>query len=84
MTALVELRPRRAAAFGAFRALLGRDLAVLRKELPIFVVRTVMQPLLLLFVFTYVFPRIGQAVGGRAPPPPTSPPCSSPGWWPPP
>ncbi len=41
-----------------------RDLAVLRKELPIFVVRTIMQPLLLLFVFTYVFPRIGQAVGG--------------------
>jgi ABC-2 type transport system permease protein len=58
------LRPRRAAALTAFRALLLRDLAVLRKELPIFVVRTVMQPLLLLFVFTYVFPRIGQAVGG--------------------
>src|SRR5204863_6264965 len=33
-------------------------------ELPIFVVRTIMQPLLLLFVFTYVFPRIGQAIGG--------------------
>lgn len=64
MTGLIELRPKRAAAFGAFRALLGRDLAVLRKELPIFVVRTIMQPLLLLFVFTYVFPRIGQAVGG--------------------
>ena len=61
---LVELRPRRAAAFSAFRALLGRDLAVLRKEAPIFMVRTIMQPLLLLFVFTYVFPRIGQAVGG--------------------
>jgi ABC-2 type transport system permease protein len=61
---LAELRPRRAAAFTAFRALLLRDLAVLRKELPIFVVRTIMQPLLLLFVFTYVFPRIGQAVGG--------------------
>jgi ABC-2 type transport system permease protein len=64
LTSLVELRPRRTAAFTAFRALLLRDLAVLRKELPIFVVRTVMQPLLLLFVFTYVFPRIGQAVGG--------------------
>jgi ABC-2 type transport system permease protein len=61
---LAELRPRRTAAFGAFRALLLRDLAVLRKELPIFVVRTVMQPFLLLFVFTYVFPRIGQAIGG--------------------
>ena len=63
-TVLVELRPPRAAALTAFRALLLRDLAVLRKELPIFVVRTVMQPLLLLFVFTYVFPRIGQAIGG--------------------
>jgi ABC-2 type transport system permease protein len=61
---LAELRPRRAAGFTAFRALLLRDLAVLRKELPIFIVRTIMQPLLLLFVFTYVFPRIGQAIGG--------------------
>jgi ABC-2 type transport system permease protein len=61
---IVELRPRRAAAFTAFRALLGRDLAVLRKDVPLFVVRTIMQPLLLLFVFTFVFPRIGQAVGG--------------------
>ena len=61
---LGELRPPRTAAFGAFRALLARDLAVLRKDLPIFVVRTVMQPLLLLFVFTYVFPRIGQGIGG--------------------
>jgi ABC-2 type transport system permease protein len=61
---LAELRPPRAAAIAAFRALLGRDLAVLRKELGIFVVRTIMQPLLLLFVFTYVFPRIGQGIGG--------------------
>jgi ABC-2 type transport system permease protein len=64
---LIEFRPRHTAAFTAFRALLLRDLAVLRKELPIFVVRTIMQPLLLLFVFTYVFPRIGQAVGGTGP-----------------
>ena len=64
MTALVELRPRRTAAFTAFQGLLLRDVAVLRKDLPLFIVRTIMQPLLLLFVFTYVFPRIGQAVGG--------------------
>ena len=64
MSTLAELRPPRAAAYRAFLALLERDLAVLRKEAPIFVVRTIMQPLLLLFVFTYVFPRIGQAVGG--------------------
>ena len=29
-----------------------------------FLGRTVMQPLLLIFVFTYVFPKIGQAIGG--------------------
>jgi ABC-2 type transport system permease protein len=46
-----------------FGALLGRDLVVLRKDLYAFVARTVMQPLLLLFVFTYVFPKIGQGVG---------------------
>ena len=29
-----------------------------------FIGRTVMQPLLLIFVFAYVFPKIGQAIGG--------------------
>jgi ABC-2 type transport system permease protein len=37
-----------------------RDLRVLRRELGPFVVRIVMQPLLFLFVFTYVFPHLGQ------------------------
>ena len=41
---LAELRPRRAAARTAFWALVLRDLAVLRKELPIFIVRTIMVP----------------------------------------
>jgi ABC-2 type transport system permease protein len=50
----------------AFGALLLRDLAVLRKNVFTFVLRTVMQPLLFVFVFTYVFPKIGQAVGGTA------------------
>ena len=50
----------------AFAGLLLRDLRVLRRELVPFVVRVVMQPLLFLFVFTYVFPHIGQtgAVAG--------------------
>ncbi len=48
----------------AFRALLLRDLTVLRKNLREFVPRTVLQPLLLVFVFTYVFPKIGQGIGG--------------------
>ncbi|MGH9038042.1 MAG: ABC transporter permease [Acidimicrobiia bacterium] len=63
---LTQLRPPRAAAWAAFRALLARDRAVLRKESKVFVLRTIMQPLLLLFVFTYVFPRIGQGIGGAA------------------
>lgn len=47
----------------AFRALLLRDFYVLRKNLKEFVPRTVLQPLLLVFVFTYVFPKIGQGIG---------------------
>ena len=48
----------------AFRALLLRDLYVLRKNLKEFIPRTVIQPFLLVFVFTYVFPKIGQGIGG--------------------
>jgi ABC-2 type transport system permease protein len=51
----------------AFAALLLRDLAVLRKRLGEFLPRTILQPLLLVFVFTYVFPKIGQGVGGTSP-----------------
>jgi len=58
---LAPLRSSRASAFGA---LLLRDLTVLRKNLKEFIPRTVLQPLLLVFVFTYVFPKIGQGVGG--------------------
>ncbi|HMF05232.1 MAG TPA: ABC transporter permease [Acidimicrobiia bacterium] len=52
------------ASWSAFRALLLRDLTVLRKTLNEFLPRTVLQPFLLVFVFTYVFPKIGQGVGG--------------------
>jgi ABC-2 type transport system permease protein len=62
----LALRPARSAAFVAFGALLLRDLRVLEKGAAIFIVRTVMQPLLLVFVFTYVFPKIGQGVGGSS------------------
>jgi ABC-2 type transport system permease protein len=53
-----------AASRSAFAALLQRDLTVLRKNLGEFVGRTVIQPLLLVFVFLYVFPSIGQGIGG--------------------
>ena len=62
---LVKTGPR-ASARRAFGALLLRDLAVLRKEVWMFLGRTVMQPLLLIFVFAYVFPKIGEAIGGEA------------------
>ncbi|HEU0193502.1 MAG TPA: ABC transporter permease [Gaiellales bacterium] len=48
----------------AFAALLLRDLVVLRKRLREFIPRTIIQPLLLCFVFLYVFPTIGTGVGG--------------------
>src|SRR3954454_9587461 len=49
----------------AFVALLMRDFAVLRKNIVEFIIRSVMQPLLFVFVFTYVFPKIGLGVGGN-------------------
>lgn len=61
---LMELRPSRQASLVAFRALLLRDLIVLRKEFVTFSLRTIIQPTMLVFVFTFVFPKIGQAVGG--------------------
>jgi ABC-2 type transport system permease protein len=64
--ALVPKRKTGAAAQVAFRSLLLRDLVVLRKTLREFIPRTILQPFLLVFVFTYVFPKIGQGVGGTA------------------
>ena len=48
----------------AFAALLLRDLVVLKKRVREFIPRTIIQPLLLCFVFLYVFPTIGTGVGG--------------------
>jgi len=62
--ALVELRPTRIAYRQAFVALVRRDLHVVASAWPLFILRTAMQPLLLMFVFTYVFPKIGQGIGG--------------------
>ena len=61
---LAELRPARIAAITAFGALLRRDLHVVRTTFKAFLLRTIMQPLLTVFVFAYVFPKIGQGVGG--------------------
>jgi len=62
----VAARPTRtasAAARTALKALILRDLVVLKKNFWEFVVRTLVQPFLLCFVFLYVFPKIGQGVG---------------------
>ncbi len=52
------------ATWAAFRALLLRDLTVLDHDLNEFLPNTLMQPIMLVFIFTYVFPRIGQGIGG--------------------
>jgi ABC-2 type transport system permease protein len=51
----------------AFAGLMLRDLRVLRRELFAFAVRVIMQPLLFLFVFTYVFPHMGQGAVANNP-----------------
>ena len=63
-TTFIPQRSARAAGVTAFRALLGRDMHVLVRNLREFLPRTLLQPLLLVFVFAYVFPKIGQGIGG--------------------
>jgi ABC-2 type transport system permease protein len=48
----------------ALVALFLRDLVVLRRDFGAFVYRVVAQPFFLVFIFLYVFPLIGQGVGG--------------------
>ena len=71
MAATLATTPTRstvAASRTAFLALLLRDLTVLRKNLKEFVPRTLLQPFLLVFVFNYVFIKIGSgaSVGAGA------------------
>jgi ABC-2 type transport system permease protein len=54
-----ETRPR-LRQLETFAAMLARDLRVLRRQFGQFLLRTIMQPLLFVFVFAYVFPKIGQ------------------------
>jgi len=63
----IQITPTRSAVASsvtALGALVVRDLVVLRKHTGEFVIRVLVQPLLLVFVFLYVFPQIGQGVGG--------------------
>ncbi|MBA3746077.1 MAG: ABC transporter permease [Solirubrobacterales bacterium] len=61
----VAARSQARATWAAFRALVARDLTVLDKNLQRFIPSATMQPLLLFFVFTYLFPTVGQTVGGE-------------------
>jgi ABC-2 type transport system permease protein len=47
-----------------FLALLRRDIRVASKELPFFLLRTIMQPVLFLIVFGFLLPRMGFVRGG--------------------
>lgn len=58
MSAVAQPESRLTAYTRAFGGLLLRDLYVLRRELMPFAVRVVMNPLLFLFVFTYVMPHM--------------------------
>jgi ABC-2 type transport system permease protein len=51
----------------AFMGLMLRDLRVLSRELLPFVIRVAMNPLLFLFVFTYVMPHMSGGAGGAGP-----------------
>jgi ABC-2 type transport system permease protein len=55
-----------AAALAAFGALLARDLTVLRRQPADFLTRTIVQPVLFVFVLGYVSRRIGQPAAGSA------------------
>ena len=50
----------------SFRGMLLRDISVLRREVIPFLIRTVMNPLMFVFVFTYLFPKMGQGFQSSA------------------
>jgi hypothetical protein len=70
-------QPASPTAFAAFRALLLRDLRVLRREWVAFLVGSLMQPLLLVFVFAYVLPKVAWPWAGQL-----GPRRSRRCWWP--
>jgi ABC-2 type transport system permease protein len=62
----IDQRAVRVGAWRAFRALLLRDWLVLRGRFRPFLVQLLGQPIMLLFVFAYLYPRIGNTPGGAA------------------
>jgi ABC-2 type transport system permease protein len=65
MTAAVQETPQiRATASRTFVALLAREFRALRHKFVWTAVRAITQPLMFVFVFTYVMPKIGAGAGG--------------------
>jgi ABC-2 type transport system permease protein len=62
-TIVATTRPALVSSRQALVGLMRRDLTVLKKNFGEFVTRTLVQPFLLVFVFLYVFPTIGQGIG---------------------
>ncbi|HEX3534433.1 MAG TPA: ABC transporter permease [Gemmatimonadaceae bacterium] len=60
MTVIALEAPRsKVAPSSVFAALLRRDMRVARRELPFFLLRTTMQPLMFVIVFGYLLPKMG-------------------------
>jgi len=60
MTAIAMAAPRPTVSPSSiFMALLRRDMRVARRELPFFLLRTTMQPLMFVIVFGYLLPKMG-------------------------
>ena len=64
MTATAPVIPTPVRASTVFLALLHRDIRVASKELPFFLLRTIMQPVLFLIVFGFLLPKMGFVRGG--------------------
>src|SRR5258708_38763980 len=63
-SAAVMVAPRaEVRASSVFFAMLRRDMRVARRELPFFLLRTTMQPLMLMIVFGYLLPKLGMMQG---------------------
>jgi ABC-2 type transport system permease protein len=64
VTSLAGASDHAVSSAAVFAALLRRDLRVARRELPYFLVRTLMQPVLFIIVFGYLLPKMGFVRGG--------------------
>lgn len=67
LSGVPESTPQTAIYLRAFGALIARDGRVMVRQFADFLTRTVLTPLLFVFVFTYVLPRVGQGIGGGGP-----------------